>query len=472
MKKILTFIMMILIYSCCIVTINVSAATKDVDGYSNVLDDLYLDSTFNPNDYPINKSDYSMDVITIAESENNELFVYVYNPSNVSSRQAKKISLYFNYTENQDDIDPSLYNLTLVSNEVRFQKYVVNDYNVSSSNTRYYNIISIYRPFEELIDTSIEGGTTDYKAYHVGKQFKFTDTESELTIDAIKFDTVQITVNLNGYVEYENGFTLGDIFVTVSEDHCRSHFIAFDIDNYDVDHIYDAKLSFIQISRNFICASVNSDFYVPDPDNLLTHETYNLGSSEEIRLKISDKDEVTYVGEGLFSRTYKWNRIMLSNDFISNFDNQGGKFYDLNHNSSTNDLISNSQYVFAFTETSVSVDYSYVTGSNIRLFEVNDYKISEVAILTLHFLSGIHEYNLGAVGDITTSDDIVDGIADPKSEISFEDIMQTLMMIVGLIVLLFVLNIIKPLWNFIVFIIKIPFKLIDRLFPRKRRSRK
>ena len=49
--------------------------------YSEVLDDLKKDSSFHASNYPENKTDYSLNVIQIAESVNKELFVYVYQPS-------------------------------------------------------------------------------------------------------------------------------------------------------------------------------------------------------------------------------------------------------------------------------------------------------------------------------------------------------------------------------------------------------
>ena len=61
--------------------LNVSAADGTSTTYSNVLDDLKKDSNFNPDDYPDKPDDYSLQVITVAEGENGELFVYVYQPS-------------------------------------------------------------------------------------------------------------------------------------------------------------------------------------------------------------------------------------------------------------------------------------------------------------------------------------------------------------------------------------------------------
>lgn len=54
------------------------------DGYSEVLSDLRKSENFNMSDYPARQDDYSLKVITLAESEDNELFVYVYQPSGES----------------------------------------------------------------------------------------------------------------------------------------------------------------------------------------------------------------------------------------------------------------------------------------------------------------------------------------------------------------------------------------------------
>lgn len=49
--------------------------------YSNALDDLKKDETFDRNLYPDNLNDYSLQLITVSESESGELFVHAYNNS-------------------------------------------------------------------------------------------------------------------------------------------------------------------------------------------------------------------------------------------------------------------------------------------------------------------------------------------------------------------------------------------------------
>ena len=49
--------------------------------YTNVLEDLRKDSSFDTGNYPANTTDYTLQVIQLAESADRELFVYVYQPS-------------------------------------------------------------------------------------------------------------------------------------------------------------------------------------------------------------------------------------------------------------------------------------------------------------------------------------------------------------------------------------------------------
>lgn len=49
--------------------------------YTDVLTDLKKDENFDIGDYPSKADDHSLSVITIAESKNLQVFVYVYQPS-------------------------------------------------------------------------------------------------------------------------------------------------------------------------------------------------------------------------------------------------------------------------------------------------------------------------------------------------------------------------------------------------------
>ena len=66
--------------------------------YSEVLDDLKKDASFQESNYPERPTDYSLNIIQIAESVNKELFVYVYQPS-AARKNRNKMDKYFRIPE-------------------------------------------------------------------------------------------------------------------------------------------------------------------------------------------------------------------------------------------------------------------------------------------------------------------------------------------------------------------------------------
>ena len=139
--------------------------------YSNVLDDLSVDSTFDKAKYPLmsydnfksvnedadssNNVDF-IQVIQISESKNGELFVYTYQPlNNVSDITATSINFATTESsildlakEKQEATNFKKYSLECVSSEGSFKKYLVKDFTVSNSYYRYYCISEIERPFD------------------------------------------------------------------------------------------------------------------------------------------------------------------------------------------------------------------------------------------------------------------------------------------------------------------------------------
>ena len=108
---------------------SISAKAESIS-YSNVLDDLKKDKNFNIEDYPEKADDYSLNVIQIAESENGELFVYVYRPSNrTRDYKAKYINMSL-HNRTDKALSYSLYSLSWVNSDGVFDKYIVNNFKV------------------------------------------------------------------------------------------------------------------------------------------------------------------------------------------------------------------------------------------------------------------------------------------------------------------------------------------------------
>ena len=133
-------------------------ASEDKDRYTDVLTDLGKDDTFDAENYPQKDGDYSLQVIQLAESADNELFVYVYRPGGTQANVTAS-SINVSTTVN-DDISYFNYKLKHISSENTLQKYVVEDFTVKDEGVRYYAISSIYRLFDESIDKKASGGNT------------------------------------------------------------------------------------------------------------------------------------------------------------------------------------------------------------------------------------------------------------------------------------------------------------------------
>lgn len=441
--------------------------------YTDVMTDLQKDENFNPDDYPAKAGDYSLQVIQIAESVNNELFVYVYQPSNdTKDLVATTISMYNGYSENGKDFSPLLYDLTLLSTNGVFDKYVVNDYLVSTNAERWYNIVALYRLADKTIDKDIVNGTTDEIGITIGQQWRFYNYNDQTMVERGTFKTLYIDIVTTGNVVFNNGLTMGALAGLYQ--YGNTHFVSFNVDEYVIKHIYDADVSYkSRTVTNYYGIGVPDDRY---------------GEYERHTVTLYDNDTATFEGTGWFSKTYKWNRISRSEDFVSNFENQK---LDV----PSKDIILSSQWTFVFCETP-----KYTTVSNG--WTIASYtEVSDVSVLRLHFVDFRgNYYNLGTVSNVVTEDDIPDGIGNPVKD-AFDDFwfdltslfsemwgwLFCILLLGGLVIVLLnfapwifalvgkgflvvfkwigqgLLWILKLVWR----IICLPFKLIGKLFKRE-----
>ena len=74
---------------------NIVYASISIDGsvYTSVLSDLRRSADFVESDYTVDEDDFSLSVITIAESSDSDLFLYVYQPSMNSDTIATHINM-------------------------------------------------------------------------------------------------------------------------------------------------------------------------------------------------------------------------------------------------------------------------------------------------------------------------------------------------------------------------------------------
>ena len=436
-----------------------SVAKKVTVAPSNVIDDLSKDENFYVNAYPHNSTDYSLNVIQIAEGEGGELFIYVYQPSDATKDyEAKYINMSLQDISTRD-LTYNLYSLTLVNKYGVFDKYVVNDFTVSEDSDRFYNIAAIYRPYDKEVDTSSSSEAIDdvnYKSYSVGQSWYTYYYNGELYYEMETMDVVEIDVYATGSLRYYEGFKL-------YADACDSHYIAFSIGNYDVEKIYDADITYTLTTYNY--------WY-----NNLGATSLNVTGTETVTKKLTEFDTGSNDGDGLRGKKYTWNRIQD----VSTFKTEA----EADANETFNEVelagLEQSEFVFRFAET----DF---TATSTGTEYLSEYSVAtEIGILRLHFLAEGQYYNLGAVSDLVATDSVpeletsnIDNIINAMDEY-LGDFLTLLMLIILVAFILVALVYLKPLasaigkgfkeiisliWS----AVTLPFQLIGSLFSSKRR---
>ncbi|MCI8436103.1 MAG: hypothetical protein HFK10_09150 [Clostridia bacterium] len=132
-----------------------------------VLTDLQKDANFDATAYPVIESDYSLQVIQIAESTAHELLVYIYVPSGKLEATSINISTAIN-----DSLHYVHYPLRLVDSAETLHKYRVGNLTVKADALRYYDISSIYRKWDEHFDAKpTDDNTVAEVAYPVAALF-------------------------------------------------------------------------------------------------------------------------------------------------------------------------------------------------------------------------------------------------------------------------------------------------------------
>ena len=207
----LFFFVLLSLLSCFVLKVPSVAFADTVSEkvYTDVLEDLKRNKNFSQIDYVRNDADYSLDVITIAESSDKELFVYVYQPSayNVSLK-ASSINISTGVDVNYF---PKNYGLTFLNSEGVFHKYKVNDFVVKDDALRYYDIPSIFRPYDSVLDRKLPNGNENViseVSFEIGRLYTASTVEGKTSFTCLDSETVLITDTYVGFVQYANGFEL------------------------------------------------------------------------------------------------------------------------------------------------------------------------------------------------------------------------------------------------------------------------
>lgn len=445
--------------------------------YSNVLDDLQKDPTFDAATFPDKPDDVSVQLIQIAESEDGQLFLYVYQPSNDTiDLKCTSVSISVGFSSNGQGLSPQIYDLILVSTEGVFDKYVVNGFSLPDEAERYYNIVQILREFNAAVDP--ESDKTEYKdtvckSYAVGQQWCAYTLNDKLVYEMNTFSTVELDIVLSSTIKVDGGVQFAGIFGLDTD--VESHYVAFKCEKYNIKHIYNATIfcKTREYQQNgYLWGLWEGDRKYPDGE-----------AFTEKYIKLSDKEPPVIVeAPGLASKEYTFCRIMSAENFKKNVADSGADYIaeDLEN-------LSEDCWVFSYFESELILSDSGAAGGMPGALYTYYGTEAEGYILQIEFMdiSG-NVYDLGVVSDgfKSTGTSAENGGTDLEElKKDFEYILSIVLIILCAIPVIMVLIMLFPffkslgklMWQgikcgfvFVVSILTYPFRVIWYLFSGKK----
>lgn len=384
MKKLLILLLILLnLFITTNITNKVSAVnTADTTIYTSVLEDLEKDKNFNKDNYKKNTSDNSISIITLAESADNKLFVYTFQPNGLKDMYASSINI------TTDAIfDYSNYKLKFISQEELFFKYEVEDiFILPDLEERTYLVSSIFRNFNSKIDSNnTPTNPISEIAYAVGKSYSFSNYNGNYITNESIVDIINVTEKFCGKVRFYDGFFL-------SNTDCDAHFIAFDSDK-KIDNLFKVKVSYV--SNYMKCReSVLGKFY--DKKTI---------SSNNKEIWVNYKEKVSYRGQSSFSNSYTWDSILSIDNFITTmadydaYYTKDNESYKINTESLA--LLKSKKWVVFYDKTTYLRNPIYYPSSDgtqsLDYFANFYYHNTDITLLQLYFETEGVTYNLGVV---------------------------------------------------------------------------
>ena len=413
--------------------------------YTGALEDLRKAENFDPSYYPTKEGDYTVSLIQIAESKDNELFVYTYQPASDERITASSINI---SRTSELNVTPQNYYLTLLSREGVFCKYVIKDFKVSDEPTRYYAILSIFRSWVNDIDGDQSGSqTVTEKPFEVAEQFRFGTLNGKEYVERKKIDVITVTSKFVGFVRYTGEYKLGFMNTALTDFDC--HFVAFNTDRR-IDTLLEADLSYVK--QDFSAKSWVEGGTVPH------YETTYGERSDQIKVELMCDQSVDHTGSFIYGSSFSFNRIQSVTDFLSSEETSNvykcGVFETTEKRTLTDDVkaeLEDKSWVLRFLET------NRTNKTTLGGTEYSSTLVGDVTILRLKFVTDGITYNLGVVDNKQT------GGTDPVNNIektiwlnsTFLWILFLVLIVVLLIVLLpFLPTILSVIVKVIVWIVK------------------
>lgn len=352
--------------------------------YSNVLDDLQKDTSFSNEYYPVKADDYSLSLIQIAESVNNELFLYVYQPSGqATGLVASSVNI---STTINDDISYHNYKLQLLNSFETLYKYLVKDFTVRSDETRYYCFTSIYRPYDSSLGDKQPSGDNYITEvdYPINKQYCFSVINGKPYCSVVETEAITVTDKFVGFARYSDG---GYVWGNAS---CDNHFVAFNTDK-PIDRLVEADVYY-----------VTQDYW---SSSWMGGGRTDYGEKESNYAYLKG-EKVVHSGGGFWAGTYEWETIQTVDRFLE-VTGQGqiysGVLFDVNCGTpikeSALEELRGKTWVLRFAETADNFYANSGTTSEHRTL------VGEVTILRLKFETDGVVYNLGVIDNKQTGSD-------------------------------------------------------------------
>ena len=455
-KKIVYILSALLLALFCIFesTLSITAKADEIDTskYTNVMDDLNKIEDFNAEGYPAIANDYSLQVIQIAESSDNELFIYVYQPSDdTKDLVATTLAGYFIFDD--ENYGNPLYEqlaLTLVSTSGVFDKYVVNDYKVSKKSTRRYEIVSIYRAFDSDIDSGTGNNNTISEVpYTVAQEWTAMTAGNEVFYSMDGFEVIRVTGKYVGSVRYP-----GDLFFSKGD--LDSHYIAFSTEK-QIEDLVSARIlaatSEMTIKHEYVFG-VHTGGKTTYED--LGKKYYNVTRGEEH----------TFSSTVWKTTKYVWDEIQTCEEFLADPEVKKSGIIKAN--------VSTHQWVLRFLNTNhKKVDDTFLSSGKIT--EISTIVIA-ASIIELSFKVGDVVQTLGVVDNIQKGSETPDNAKVFDEKTWYEKLLTVFIIGLGLVALCAVapwiitwaFNILVAGLKYVFKLLFLPFKLLGKLFKRKK----
>lgn len=426
--------------------IDSSSSNSSINNTSTALEDLQKNPDFDKDSYLVNISDYSMNVIQIAESSK-QLFIYTYQPSNpYKALIATSISMSYLIEAN---LNYHVYSLNLINTDGVFNKYVVKDFTVRNDSIRYYDISTIYRVYDKLIDGPHLPFLNERNEVgsNVGQLWSAMSVDGVVTYCMVENETISITDKYVGFIRYFEGVSINILLGFLG--YTDSHFVAFSTDK-KIDTLYEVQIGYV--TQSYL-EQIN--YAMPELSGT------ELGEEVAHNETIKADQIVESTSKNWLAAKYKWGRIQTKDEFLTT---DGDSLKD-----EVKTEINNKQFVVRFYESPFTHDR---TGS---VFTEKSTRVSDVVILRLKFKTEGIVYNLGVVDNKDTGSSDPSGV-DLGGLDELGESLKYILMIVALILLLVlvgpfiptILNVVTIIFKTIFKVISYPFKWIAGLFDKGR----